>query len=248
MNKRTLTIGFLLLLLAAGAALLHLRSRSLTGTLLGSSDLAISLSGPETVNPSGTVTYRVTVTNNGPDARNLITFRLFNAFGGILNLHGLVFNASLSHPSCTLFSGPMLGCGHQDAILAENQSRAFDIAFTAPSSCNGAFEMKAQLDNPTTETADTDSSNNISAIVTTTVACSVDERVQNLADTNHDGIVTVREMRKVLPAVIRAVMMQIVVTGFPPPPPDLRYDITGDGTLTLEDMTETVRILRGMLN
>lgn len=247
MNKRTLTIGLLLLLLVAGAALLQLRSRSLTGEILvlGSSDLVISLSGPATVSPSGTAKYTVTVTNNGPDTRYSFTFRIFNQNGQTLSLNGFSY-VPLS-PGCGLYSGGILECDYPEAMLSVNQSAIYDVSFISSSICDTNFSIGAYVWSSTPQSTDPDLSNNGSSMVSTTVACSAEEHVQNLADTNHDGIVSVHEMRVVIPAVIRAVETQIVVSGVALPPPDLRYDINGDGTLTLEDMTEAVRILRNML-
>jgi len=124
-------------------------------------DVAISKSGPSTVQQGSTLTYTLTATNaNGPDAAQdvMITDAIPS---------GLTFNSSQSTNGCTV-QGTDVICSLGQLLVGGNSTvnLAFDVPGTA--TCGSTISNTASV---STSTTDPNTSNNTSSTVQTTVEC-----------------------------------------------------------------------------
>ncbi|OIO54902.1 hypothetical protein AUJ46_02215 [Candidatus Peregrinibacteria bacterium CG1_02_54_53] len=130
-------------------------------TTTQSADLSITKSGPSTTLPGGTISYSVNVINNGPaTAQNATVTDVIPA--------GLTFNAA-SSSGCTLNGGgTSVLCGISS--LAAGQTKSFTIVFTVPAGavCSSTYANTATI----ASSNDSNSANNTSQTVSTTVQCS----------------------------------------------------------------------------
>jgi uncharacterized repeat protein (TIGR01451 family) len=102
-------------------------------------DLSITkATSQQSVQPGGTLSYTVTVTNNGPDTATsiVITDDIPSP---------LTFNATGSDPLCHMSGTTQVVC--DNFSLADDQSRSFTIAFTVPASatCNASVQNTARV-------------------------------------------------------------------------------------------------------
>jgi uncharacterized repeat protein (TIGR01451 family) len=140
------------------------QSNTVTTTVNCEGDLSITKSGPGTVTRSSTVSYSVTVTNNGPsDAQGVTISDAVPA--------GTTFNSGASDASCVL-NGSNVLCNN--ITLTSGESTTLTIAFDVPvdAVCSSTITNVATASSTTTDPV---SSNNTSNTVASTVDCSSEQ-------------------------------------------------------------------------
>jgi len=132
------------------------------------SDLEISKSGPLTIYRGNSVSYTLTVTNNGPDFANNIV-----AEDPIPS--GLAFNAGASDPDCVLQGSDVL-CNNTQ--LVNGASRSYTVTFDVPPSytCGGSIQNSASV---STSSTDPIPANNQTQANTTVQCYECDDGVDN---------------------------------------------------------------------
>ena len=145
-------------------------SNTVTTTVNCEGDLSITKSGPGTATRSSTVSYSVTVTNNGPsDAQGVTISDAVPA--------GTTFNSGASDASCSL-NGSNVLCNN--ITLTSGESKTLTIAFDVPvdAVCSSTITNVATASSTTTDPV---SSNNTSNTVATTVDCSSEQADLSIA-------------------------------------------------------------------
>jgi uncharacterized repeat protein (TIGR01451 family) len=123
-------------------------------------DLAVTKAGPSTVSEGGTVTYVVTVTNNGPDAAaNVVVTDTVTG--------GTLVSATPSQGTCTTAAN-VATCPIGN--LASGASASVTIVATAPTAGTPVADTAAA----TSSTADPNPANNTATVTTTVNFLSVD--------------------------------------------------------------------------
>lgn len=137
--------------------------QSATTTVTGSADLAVTVSGPSTVAPGGTVTYSITATDNGPD----------DAVAPTVTDDVPVALTDVAAPGCTV-TGNHVSCSRSS--LPKGTPWTVTVTATAPA--DGAtpadgttFDDSASI---SSSTADPATGDNTSAQVRTTVVGQAD--------------------------------------------------------------------------
>jgi uncharacterized repeat protein (TIGR01451 family) len=125
-----------------------------TGIGGGSADLAVTKTGPATVNPGAPVSYTVTVTNNGPT----------NAIGVVLTDTPGSGLLGASAPGCV---GSPLSC--DIGALAVGASATFTVSATANSTLTAGAEL-LNTGTVTSGTPDPDAANNTVTVTTLVTA------------------------------------------------------------------------------
>ncbi|MFA7681891.1 MAG: hypothetical protein WCX61_02575, partial [Candidatus Peribacteraceae bacterium] len=124
-------------------------------------DVRISKTGPQSVERGNTVSYTLSVTNDGPDAaKNVIVSDVIPA--------GLTFNASASDTGC-IQQGTSVLCNNI-ASLASGAHQDYHVVFTvsAAAQCDSVITNTGAVSISNT---DPNESNNVSQAVQTTVTC-----------------------------------------------------------------------------
>ncbi|OGJ74039.1 hypothetical protein A2217_00110 [Candidatus Peribacteria bacterium RIFOXYA2_FULL_55_28] len=140
-------------------------------------DVGIEKIGPSTVLQGGTISYSVTVTNNGPATAQGVTINDPVPAG-------LTFNPTASDPSCVQ-NGVNILCNN--IALSNGQQRTVTVAFNVPqgAQCGTVFTNRATV---STSTTDPNSANNTSAQVQTAVDCPVLEADLDIVKTGRTQI------------------------------------------------------------
>ncbi len=123
-----------------------------------SADIAVTKTGPQTAAPGSTVSYTISINNNGPDAaRNVLLADQFNAVG-----------ATLTSPLPSECVASTIGFGCNFARIESGASRSFTVAYRLDtSSCASTVRNEVQV---TSSVTDPVMQNNI-ASVSTQVTC-----------------------------------------------------------------------------
>ncbi len=149
-----------------------------TGSVSGSADLSVTLTGPSTITRGNTITYTAVVTNNGPSTATNITL--------IDPPAGFTFLSSQSTSGCYQ-NGTSVLCTLSS--LNAGSSQTFTLAFSTQSAtCNTSVIDIASV---SASNADPNTSNNQSQSVSTYVSCSgtnSGNQCQNGTDDDGDGL------------------------------------------------------------
>ncbi|MDO8648989.1 MAG: hypothetical protein Q7R81_04375 [Candidatus Peregrinibacteria bacterium] len=125
-------------------------------------DLAITKTGPSAITRGGTITYTLTVTNNGPASAQNVSVN--DAIPG----GGLTYNSAQSDASCTL-QGNNVVCNL--GTMTNGQVKTLSLVFNVPNQDNCASVAVNNHATVTSQTGETNAGNNTSQTVTTSINC-----------------------------------------------------------------------------
>ncbi len=136
-------------------------SSSSSSSSYGSTDLAMSMTGPSTAEQNGIIRYTVTVQNNGP-------YNVQSSFPiQMAVIPALTFRADQSSSGCSL-NGLIAKC--DVPTLAVGQTHTVTMAFAFAGTCNSQVQVQSFVGN--IPQGETNWTNNVSQNVNTTISCS----------------------------------------------------------------------------
>jgi uncharacterized repeat protein (TIGR01451 family) len=153
-------------------------SNTATLTVTPSADLSITKTGPSTAAAGTTVTYLLTLTNNGPSPANGATFA-DNVPNGLTAVTATCQNASVGVSGCAVTVGSGNNVTGSVATFPVGGSVQVQITGLIPAGATAALSNKATIKAPATVTDPTDptntgAGNNTSATVATTLTKTAD--------------------------------------------------------------------------